>query len=240
MKNVVRKLLGRGSLPTKPRYDRHWHLPFDELTNVRLHSILNPLIERNPETQSFEVVRELMWVDNSHPPIRPVLAFEKMKGGELFLNYGLSVDFVPSVVGKRAIMRSGKKSVKFDVIIDPRDHGILVGFTYGNAAALEDAHRAIPAVLSRAVPFWSRHRTVAKLAEAVRIEEDHMKGGGLGVDNYVQAGFARPFLLAAAGETERAERFWKAQIGYALLDDTGQRRAQDQFDIVMGGDFQTE
>lgn len=240
MSNLIRDLFGRDSSPTKLRFGRHRHLPLDELTNVRLHDILSPLIERNPATQTFEVVRELMWAENSHPPIRPVLAFKKFKGGALFLDYGLSVDFVPVIAGKRAIMRRGTKGAKFDVIFDPCDQQMSVSFMYGTAAALADAHRVLPVVLAKALPFWSQHQTVAKLAEAVRLEEDQSKKGGRGVECYVQARFARPFLLVAAGETERALQIWKSELGRAGLDETGRRKAQAQFDVVMGQDFSTE
>lgn len=216
--------------------DRHFHLPVDEMTMVRLHAVLAPVVEANATLQAFETVSELMWVDNSRPPVRPVLAFEKMKGGVLWPVYGLSIDFVPVVAGKRAVMGKGPKSAKFDIRIDPRDHLFDISFMWGPTAALADMQQTLPVVLERALPFWAKHLTVSSLADAVRFEEIHTSAiSGLGVENYVQASFARPYLLAATGHTQRAIELWKAEMGSSALDETGKGKANLQFEQVMRG-----
>lgn len=233
---LFRDFLGRSAEPVKPRLDRHFHLPVDEMTVAQLHDVLAPLVEANPALQAFETVNELMWVDNSRPPVRPVLAFQKMKGGVLWPMYGLSIDFVPVVAGKRAVMRKGQKSAKFDIRIDPRDHLFDISFMWGAAAALQDIKQTLPVVLERALPFWLQHQTVFSLSDAIRFEEAHTTAiPGLGIENYVQAGFARPYLLAATGHTERATELWKVQMDSSALDEIGKKKANSQFEQIMRG-----
>ena len=234
MKNLFSKLFKRTNWSSRPHIDQYWHLPVDEMSNLRLHNLFAPLIKSNPVTQNFAVARELMWVDNSHPPVRPVLAFERMKGGVLWPIYGLSVDLVPTIVGKRAIMKAGIKGLKFDIKIDPRNHMLDIHYMWGPDAALKDAHLLLPSVLSEAAKFWSKYQTTASLADAVRFQENHTTAlPGLGVDNYVQAGFACSFLFAAAGDKENAERYWNAKRAYTLLDETGLRKAEEQFNTLI-------
>lgn len=234
MRKLVRRLWGEPIVPPRPRFDRYLHLPVDEMSNVRLHEALAPVVQNHSAMQNFEPARQLTWVENSHPPVRPVLTLEKMKGGVLWPIYGLSIDFVPTVVGSRTTLKIGPKGVKLDVRIDPRDHGYDIAFFWGADAALQDMRRALPIVLARATSFWSNHQTVSTLADAVRFEEEHTKKfPGLGVENYVQAGFARPYLLAAAGHGERAKELWKVQMDALDLSEAGRAKAQQQFEHVL-------
>lgn len=232
----LRGLMSQLSSPARPKIDRHWKLPVDELSNAKLQDLLQPIVLEHPALSDFEPVDTLIWAKNLHPPIRPVLAFQRMKGGVLWPVYGLSVDFVPVISGKRAVMRTGTKSVKLDIEIDPRDHGFDIQFQFGADAAARDAEVTLPIVLKQATKFWSDHQTLASLADAVNFEERHtLASPGLGVENYVQASFARPFLLAASGKQTKAEQLWQAGMEVWQLDEIGRRKAQEQFERVLQG-----
>jgi hypothetical protein len=214
---------------------RNWQ---DEMTNVRLHETLAPIIQSNQYLCDFEVARPLVWTCSNNPPIRPILTFEKMKGGELWPFFGISADFIPVIDGKRAVLRTGLKATKLDIRIDPRDHGRGIHFFSGPAAALEDLEQTLPEVMERAVPFWSRYNSVESLAAAVSYEESHAtQKTGLGVENYVQASFARPFLLAAAKATELADFHWQKIEASGRLDQTGLRKAKEQYLKVRSGSY---
>jgi hypothetical protein len=215
--------------------DRNWQ---DEMSSEKLQQALAPFVESNSNMNKFDVANNLVWVCGSHPPIRPVLTFEKMKGGVLWPFYGISADFVPVIVGRRAILRTGIKATKLDIRIDPRDHKSGVHFFSGPAVSLADMERTLPKVLKRAVPFWSRHQTVESMAAAVKYEEGHTAlRPGPGVSNYVQASFARPFLLAAAKETELADSYWQRFEVECSLDSVGLRKAKEQYLKVRSGHF---
>ena len=204
--------------------------PWREMRKAELHAVLTPLLASHPDFDGFEPVADLLWVRRGPGSIHPVFALEKMKGGVIWPVFGLSVDFVPKIQGRKAAFSPCPEGAKFDVFIDNRD-GLTIDFYHGANAALTDARVTLPAALKQAAPFWNAHAEPASLVDAIRCMDESARSGFR-----TQAMLARPFLLAAAGRPEEARAAWRDYNKTMELSPPLLAKLQTWLDAALAGE----
>ena len=93
------------------------------LTAQGWHGAIAPALRRALEPHRFEEVRRHHWVQHTPGPIRPKVEVQALKGGQMGLRWGLSLDYVPHVEGRRTRWHRTAKSARLDYVRDPLDRG---------------------------------------------------------------------------------------------------------------------
>ena len=113
--------------------------PFEEVVNARVHAIVTAKVESLLASKGFEAVDDLIWVCDRYAPIRHVFTLSKWKGGTIAPRWGVSIDFVPHVSGRKIRWHRTNKTAKFDLCIDPREKDLKMSYVNGEAP-IRDEH----------------------------------------------------------------------------------------------------
>jgi hypothetical protein len=157
----------------------------------------------------FERVAPRRWVRSDRLPIRDLFVVGSLKSGMLTPLWGISLDFVPHISGRKAVRwHRTAQSADFDLRFDPVDvyerntpaaEARCVLPAAAEPTAIADALKKVAhVVVPEAVAFWKPLRSGADLPSAFR-EKQQRKTVRFGFWNYIQEPLAEAFVHAALG-----------------------------------------
>jgi hypothetical protein len=173
---------------------------FEEVINARVHAIVHNEVERLLLPRGFEAVGGLKWVRGGDAPIRQVFQFSKWKDGKVHPVWGISLDFVPHITGKKVAWHRSNKSAKLDLCFDPQTEKLNMSYING-ARPIQKQHKyVIGAALQEANRFWEQSRSIDDLPKVIDLLKDFYEtAGGLTFNSYTQHPLAVPFILKHLG-----------------------------------------
>jgi hypothetical protein len=178
---------------------------FEEVTNSRLHVILHSEVERLLINRGFEAVDDLKWVRGEDAPIRQVFKFTKLKGGVFVPMWGVSLDFVPHISGKKVSWHRSNKSARLDLCFHPHGHGLQMPYVEGPAPILRRYKYVIGEAVEEATKFWNMCYQIDALPDANKwLRAYYSDGKALTFYNYTQHFVTVAFLLKRSGRPEEA------------------------------------
>lgn len=149
-----------------------------------------------------------------------------MKGASYVPVWGISLDFVPHVSGKRIAWHRTEKSARMDLVYDPVDFDARwqerssIGALRGPDATLHDARRVLPAAIRQAIDWLDAGGDVAAALERAEfLRSADRPGRRFAFESYVQQPLAYAFLLARNGSREEALKMLDAWISSHGLDE---------------------
>lgn len=163
------------------------------------------------ETAGFEHVAPRKWVRGARAPIREIVDYQAYKGATYQPEWGVSLDFVPTPVGRRLKWKRTSKAALLDLRLNrigtvPTDEFFasrIVRRPRREALALfeQGAARASKLALTQL-------ESIMSLEEVVRRFEQwaSMMPCGLGAENFVQTDLAWGLSQLACGKRESGER----------------------------------
>lgn len=178
---------------------------FQEVTNQEIHDIASPIVMPLLEPLGFEFQKLLHWVNSDHAPVRQIFSLRKWKGGSLTPSWGLSLDFVPHLSGKKLRWHRTKKSAIFDLTVDAHDRELDMTYIKGPEVIQNKAPAVISEAIRRAIDFWVESDSIEKLPKSFQLVKKHLSFGGLGFYNYTQHPIAHSLVLAKNGRLSEAE-----------------------------------
>ena len=104
---------------------------FQEVTNQEVQNIVTPLLTPLLEPLGFEPQKLLYWIRSDGAPIRQIFSLSKWKGGRIAPTWGVSMDFVPHLSGKKLKWHRTKKSAIYDIRYDARDSDLDMKYCRG-------------------------------------------------------------------------------------------------------------
>ena len=178
---------------------------FEELTKARIHAIVHGEVERLLEPRGFESVDELKWVRGRDAPIRQVFQLCKWKDGKVRPLWGVSLDFVPHISGKKAAWHRSNKSAKLDLCCDPGAEALKMPYLYGEELIQRQYKQVIDAALHDANQFWSMSSSVDDLPKVIDWLQDFYRTAKRPTFySYPQHALAVPFILKQLGNGSEA------------------------------------
>ena len=174
----------------------------------------------------FERVGALRWVRTRTSGIRDVLEAYGGRRGMRAVRWGVSLDFVPHLVGDAVRWHATATSARIDLGYEPHNFRDDWDFTaqawaispdLGFPTPEERAASIARAIPTSAYPWFEAITDLPSLTRAFEREEARI-GGQFSFDNYVQHRLAYAFSLAKAGQNDRAItelQRWVARLGVA-------------------------
>jgi hypothetical protein len=185
--------------------DRFRPKVLDEVTKARVHAIMHAEVERLLEPKGFETVDELKWVRGQDAPIRQVFQFSKWKDGKVRPLWGVSLDFIPHISGKKAAWHRSNKSAKLDLCCDPGTEKLKMFYLYGDKPIQRQYKYVVSAALKDADRFWEMSRSVGDLPKAIDwLQDFYQTDRRPTFYSYSQHVLAVPFVLKHLGKEGEA------------------------------------
>lgn len=172
---------------------------FEEVTNARLHAIVNSFVLEKLAPLGFEETGDLKWVRDRHAPIRHVFGFAKLKGAIVRPMWGVSLDFVPHVSGKEIKWHRSNKAAKLDLYVEPYDRRLYMSYIHGEKPLRRGHASVVTAAIPQAMEFWARCQTIDDLWDAVTWLKTYCSDKDTNFNSYTQHPLTMAFLLARAG-----------------------------------------
>jgi hypothetical protein len=196
-----RRFVGTSETMDDPSY------PFEVVTKATCHAILQPVVAASLASEGFEEAGPLRWVRSADAPIRQMFCFSQWKGGQIAPSWGLSLDFVPHIVGGRLKWHRTPKSAMLDLCVDSRDRALDIPYHHGPEPIRRRAPQIVPAAVVQATELWQKYRTADGLVEAFLWAKQYYAAyRGLGFYNMTQHPLALAFAYACSGDLEKANR----------------------------------
>lgn len=173
---------------------------------------IDMILHAEMSSDGFERIRPRYWVDSTRPPIRRIFEFQPLKGDSYSARWGISLDFVPMLIGGKLAWKRTAKTAQLDLRFDPMD---------------QEPGRVEWCRFSRFIfppkPYdWDKvtravvHGTKAALLDFMRIqsitdivqtfgEQSVRKVYRLSLENYIQTHIAWGLCLISLGKQEEAE-----------------------------------
>lgn len=178
---------------------------FEEVTISRLHAMLHGEVERLLANKGFEAVNDLIWVRGDDAPIRQVFKFSKLKGGVFVPMWGVSLDFVPHLSGKKVAWHRSNKSAKLDLCFHPQGSALQMSYIEGPTPILQRRKYVVGQAVEEATKFWQMCHQIDALPDAIKwLRAYYSEGKGLNFYNYTQHFLTVAFLLKRNGQPEEA------------------------------------
>ena len=192
---------------------------FEEVLKARIHAIVHEEIERHLAPKGFSPAGDLKWVGDTDAPIRQVFEFRKW-AGKVTPVWGLSLDFVPHISGKKAAWHRTNKSAKLDLCFDPGAGKLDMSCIAGEAPIRKQHKQIIAAAVREADHFWARAAQAGDLPDLIDGLKDHYRTtDGLTFYSYKQHALATAFILRHLGRDaeglaeldRRHDLFWEPE-----------------------------
>jgi hypothetical protein len=178
---------------------------FEFLTRDQVHEILRPIVRDSLSPDGFEEMGTLKWVRSVDVPIRQMFTFSQWKGGVVAPTWGVSLDFVPHLSGRKLQWHRTPKSAALDLVVDSRDRSLDLPYHKGQQPFKNLAPQVVPAAVLRARDFWDRSKQIADLPNAISWLRSYLSSGGLGFYNYVQHPLTLAFVYSMEGRSADAQ-----------------------------------
>ena len=178
---------------------------FQEVTNREIQDIASPIVAPLLEPLGFESQKLLYWINSRNAPVRQIFSLRKFKGGKLAPAWGISLDFVPHLSGKKLKWHRTHKSAIFDLTVDPREPELELTYFRGPDEIREQAGFVLSEAINRAKVFWQQSDSIEKLPETIELLKQYLATGGLGFYNYTQHPIAYSLVLAKNERYREAE-----------------------------------
>jgi hypothetical protein len=176
----------------------------------------------------FSWVADLKWVRTLDADIRHVVEAYAGRQGAKVPRWGVSLNFVPHLVGSAIRWHRTPKTTRIDLGYEPhnfQDEWDFEGQVWviwpnlGQPTPAERAGSIARQLGSTALPWLNQIDGLSSLPAAFEREEAR-EGGQFGFDNYVQNRLAYAFTLARLGRADRAEaEFARWATGSAISAD---------------------
>jgi hypothetical protein len=202
---------------------KNWeHYGYEEMSSKRIHEIVDPIFQTTYAGGEFVAARPLFWIRSNNAPIRQIFYFEKWKGSAIAPGWGLSLDFVPHVAGRKLAWHRTMKSARADVSVEADEIEKSKGqhdmyYSAGPAHIADNAQRIIANVLPVANQFWQSFNETDKLLDGIHYSRNLPRGG-----MRAQLNLAEAFINARYGDIEAGRRLLDTELSNwqrHLIDD---------------------
>jgi hypothetical protein len=183
------------------------------LTAADLHDAVFGTFDPVLTAVGFVWATDLKWVRSVDGEIRHVVEAFAGRHGARVPRWGVSLDFVPHVVGSAIRWHRTLKTARIDLGYEPhnfQDEWDFEGQSWviwpnlGHPTPAERAASIAEQLGVTALPWLDRIDGLLSLPAAFEREEAR-EGGQFGFDNYIQYRLAYAFTLARLGREDRAE-----------------------------------
>jgi hypothetical protein len=197
------------------------------LTAAELHDVVFDAFDPGLSAASFAWVGDLKWVRSVDADIRHVVEAYPGRRGARVPRWGVSLDFVPHVVGSAIRWHRTPKTARIDLGYEPHNfqdewdfegQNWVIWPNLGHPTPAERAGSIAQQFGGTALPWLDQIDGLSSLPAAFEREEAR-EGGQFGFDNYVQYRLAYAFTLARLGLVDRAEAefaHWAARTGITV------------------------
>jgi hypothetical protein len=185
-----------------------------QLTAAELHDAVFAAFDPVLAAAGFESATDLKWVRSVGTNVRHVVEAYAGRQGARVPRWGVSLDFVPHVVGSAVRWHRTPKTARIDLGYDPHNFQDEWDFEGQSWVIWPNLGQPTPAARaasiagqlgSTALPWLDQIDGLRSLPAAFAREEAR-EGGQFGFDNYVQYRLAYAFTLARLGLADRAEK----------------------------------
>ena len=181
--------------------------------------MFEPLL--SPHGLSRPRVDEPRWV-RARPPLRDVFEVEPQRGGRFCPRWGISLDFVPHEHGSELRYHGTDRSARMDIVYSPLDlDAEIASSTYVKLLEAEGDDAARLAV-DAALEWFERFDESSLLPPVEALRAAYERSPRFRFRNFVAHRISYPFVLAHAGEMERA-RAALAEIEQTMRETTFER-----------------
>jgi hypothetical protein len=155
----------------------------------------------------FQRVTDRRWVSASNAHLRYLLEFREMKGAKHSARWGVSVDFVPHLKGKKLSWKRTAEKASLDLCIDPIDvSGSIPDWCSFQESDRPSRIRQVAlASLDAAKADWSSLKSLSDIAECFE-SRSRMQFQRFSLQNYVQSDLAWGLVHVALGNLQQGER----------------------------------
>jgi len=183
------------------------------LTAAELHDAVFGAFDPVLSAAGFEWVADLKWVRTVDAEVRHVVEAYAGRQGARVPRWGVSLDFVPHVMGSAVRWHRTAKAARIDLGYEPhnfQDEWDIEGQSWviwpnlGHPTPAERAASIAQQFGGTALRWLDQIDGLSSLPAAFEREQAR-EGGQFGFDNYVQYRLAYAFTLARLGLVDRAE-----------------------------------
>lgn len=131
--------------------------------------------------------------------------FSKLKGGVFVPIWGVSLDFVPHLSGKKVAWHRSNKSAMLDLCFHPQGSALQMPYIEGPTPILRRHKYVVGQAVEEATKFWQMCHQIDALPDAIKwLKAYYSEGKGLTFYNYTQHFLTVAFLLKRSGRPEEA------------------------------------
>jgi hypothetical protein len=182
------------------------------MTASALLEVIRAAIEPVLSAHGFEWAGDSKWVRSDRAPIRHVVEARAGRHGMRVMQWGVSLDYVPHLVGSAVRWHRTAKAARLDLGYDPNNFRDPWDFHAQEWTISPDlgwptpAERAsqIARLLDETALPWVDAVTDSSSLLAAFDREQGREGGQFGFDDYIQYRLAYAFALARIGQLDRA------------------------------------
>lgn len=154
----------------------------------------------------FQRIGNMLWIGQPADFIRPIFKFQTMKGMAYSACWGVSMDFVPLLVGQSLRWKKTAKTARFDLCSDPVDpEGVVPSWcSFSTTDSDRKLEQTVEATAKAACRDWSELRSLVEIATAFE-KRSRMRFSRFSLDNYAQTNLAWGLVLLAIGDVDQGE-----------------------------------